>query len=91
MAYSNARKRLFVQKAVWVRKDIAQRLKKIIKARKKAKEKFSEHIAFALALRAFVELEEQTLGIVYRPKELIDSLRKRQGGDACPPSSTPPQ
>lgn len=53
-----------VQKAFWLRKGLAKRLRAVVRARRQADERtFSERRALALAIRLFVEQEEKRLGI----------------------------
>lgn len=63
MPYSKKTRRRFVQKAVWVRKDLSKRLGKIVKVRQRKEKNFCERVAFGLALRDFIAREEIELGI----------------------------
>jgi hypothetical protein len=58
----------FSQKAFWLRKDLAKRLAKVVKVRKRKESKYSERIAMSLAIRSFIEIEEVTLGLV-KPRD----------------------
>jgi hypothetical protein len=68
MAYSKQSKRRFVQKAFWIRKDLAKRLEKIVAKRRKGEKKYSERVAFSLALRAHIESEEEALALRPAPR-----------------------
>jgi predicted transcriptional regulator len=63
MPFSARSKKRFVQKAFWLPKDVARRLDKVIRKRKKGQPEYTERIAMSLAVREFVAREEVELGI----------------------------